>query len=166
MTSFRFRVKASWNPRGLYRDIVIGSNRTLEDLHKAINNAFGLDFDHWWFFGTGQDYWHSPVKYVSPTELEDPDKLDEWLDFFAGRKREKRNAAVVTIKELNLSVRDRLCYVFDYGDDLRFYMIVEEKKEDGRSDMAPVIVKRMGDDIDEYPEDEDEDEDYPSLASR
>jgi len=37
MVSLLFRVKASWSPRDLWRDITIGANRSLADLWEAIN---------------------------------------------------------------------------------------------------------------------------------
>lgn len=157
MTSYRFRVKASWNPREIYRDIIIGSDRMLEDLHRAINTAFGLDSDHLWFFGTDQDYWQSRVKYLCPREFKSPHPWGEWFEFFSGRVSEERhNAAEVPLRDLNLDVRDRLCSLFDYGDEWRFYLILEEKREDDPSDGAPILVKRKGDDIVQYPLNEDE----------
>jgi hypothetical protein len=155
MTSYRFRVKASWNPRGLYRDIVVGSDRTLEDLQRTINTSFGLDFDHLWFFGMGQDYWRSRVKYLCPWEFENPDQMGEWFEFFSGRRFEERhNAAEVALGDLNLSVGDRLCYLFDYGDEWRFYMILEEERDGDPSDKAPIIGRKKGDDVVQYPLDE------------
>lgn len=106
--------------------------RTLEDLHEAINSSFGLDFDHLWFFGIGQEYWNSPIQYRSPWEAENKFPLDDW---FKSRK-ETHNAGEVTLDDLNLAVRDRLCYLF-VGDE--------------PSDKAPVVVKERGDKIVQYP---------------
>lgn len=144
MTSCCFRVKAGWNPRGLWRDIVIGEDRTLEDLHKAINLSFGLDFDHLWFFGGGQDYWDSRVHYQSPWEFEES-ASDDW---FRSRK-ETRNAAKVTLADLDLAAGDRMCYLFDYGDQWRFYMILKEKLDEP-SDKAPDVVRKRGKNVVQY----------------
>ena len=156
MVSLLFRVKASWSPRDLWRDITIGANRSLEDLQEAINVSFGLDFDHLWFMAKGQEYWGSPVKYRSPTEFEHPDPWDDVFEYFTGKVEEKRNAAEVTLGELELAVGDRLCYLFDYGDEWRFYMILRKVNEVDSSDLEPAEVKRRGGDIVQYAYDEDE----------
>jgi len=156
MVSLLFRVKASWSSMDLWRDIVIGANRPLEDLQKAINTSFGLDFDHLWFIAKGQEYWGSPVKYRSPIEFEYPDPWDGLLDQFQGKAKEKFNAASVTLGELNLSVGDRLCYLYDYGDEWSFYMILRKVMGEESSDLEPAEVKRKGSDIVQYIYDEDE----------
>jgi hypothetical protein len=46
MASLLFKVKAIWAPSRLWRDIVVGVNRSLEDLQEAINSSFCLDLDH------------------------------------------------------------------------------------------------------------------------
>jgi len=147
-------VKASWSSRDLWRDIVIGENRSLEDLQKAINASFGLDLDHLWFMAKGQEYWDSPVKYGSPVEFEYPDPWDEVLNYFQGKVEEKFNAALVTLGELNFSVGDRLCYLFDYGEEWRFYMILRKVNVEDSSDLEPAEVKRRGGHVVQYDEDE------------
>lgn len=155
MASYRFRVKADWNPRGLWRDIVIGEERTLEDLHEAIVLSFGLEPDptHLWFFGADQKYWDSRVKYKSPLELESKKGImwDKLLDYFAGRKREKAyNAAETTITHLDLKIGDRLCYLYDYGDEWRFYIILKKKIPQEPPEKKPQVVKGKGEKIHQY----------------
>jgi len=156
MVSLLFRVKASWSPKDLWRDITIGANRSLEDLQEAINVSFGLDFDHLWFMAKGQEYWSSPVKYRSPTEFEHPDPWDDVFEYFTGKVEEKHNAAEVTLGELDLAVGDRLCYLFDYGDEWRFYMILRKVNDMDSSVLEAAEVKRRGGDIVQYTYDEDE----------
>ncbi|KXB02426.1 hypothetical protein AKJ44_00515 [candidate division MSBL1 archaeon SCGC-AAA261F17] len=142
MPALRFRVKSAWNPRGLWRDIVIGENRTLEDLHRGINHGFGLDFDHLWFFARGQKYWGSGARFVHPVELEEA-YYDEW----PGVRGEARDAGETPLSDLNLKVRDRLSYLFDYGGEWRFYMILKGEIEDEPSDKEPEVVKGEGEKI-------------------
>lgn len=156
MVSLLFRVKASWSPRDLWRDITIGANRSLEDLQIAINASFGLDLDHLWFMAKGQEYWGSPVKYMSPTEFEHPDPRDDVFEYFRGKVEEKHNAAMVTLGGLDLAVGDRLCYLYDYGDEWMFYMILRKVNDVDSSDLEPAEVKRGGGDIFQYVYDEDE----------
>lgn len=70
MTAYRFRVKFDPDPTSLWRDIVIGADRTIADFQSAINPAVGLDLDHLWFIGTDEDYWESKIKYQCPQEHE------------------------------------------------------------------------------------------------
>jgi hypothetical protein len=157
MTSLLFRVKASWNPREIWRDIEIGVNRSLVDLQVAINTSFELMSGHLWFFSKDRDYWQSKIKYVCPLELKYPSPLDDYLDMFQPRREERHNAADVTLGELDLSKGDRLYYLYDYGDEWRFYMILKKVMEDGESELEPVVLKGKGE-IFEYMYDEEWDE--------
>ncbi len=156
MASLLIRVKAIWAPSRLWRDIVVGVNRSLEDLQEAINNSFGLDLDHMWFIAKGMRYWDSSVKYLSPCELESYSDRGLALDFFQGRAEEKRNAAMVTLGELNLIVGDNLCYLYDYGDEWRFSIKLMRVNSGESSELEPIEVNRRGDDIYEYILDEDD----------
>ncbi|KXA98889.1 hypothetical protein AKJ41_06275 [candidate division MSBL1 archaeon SCGC-AAA259O05] len=142
MTAYRFRVKADWKPRDLWRDVAIGEDRTLRDLHERINPAFGLDFDHLYFFARGQSYWDSEIRYVRRAEIEDNpyDAIPE-VDI------DLRDANETSLHDLGLEAKDRLCYLFDYGDEWRFYMILKEKLEGEPSDREPEVVKEKGEKI-------------------
>jgi len=144
MASYLFRVKADWDPRNLWRDIVIGGARSLEDLHRAINTSFEIGFEHLWFFGTDKDYWKSHRMYKSPTDFENLPKWMEFWDSLSGISESEVNAAGVSIDELNLKVGDRLCYLFDYADEWRFYLILKKILEDEPSQKEPVTVKGKG----------------------
>lgn len=43
MTAYRFRVKFDPDPTSLWRDIVVGADRTIDELQSTINPAAGLD---------------------------------------------------------------------------------------------------------------------------
>jgi hypothetical protein len=149
MTAYRFRVKLAADPRGLWRDIVIGGDRPLTAFQSTINEAVGLNQEHLWFFGTDEDYWESPVKYQRHEEYEDlpsggPMARDETI----------YNAAETTIADvvarLDLEARARICYLFDYGDEWRFYGILKDINEDESSDKQPEVVKEKGDPVEQY----------------
>ncbi|GAB3328361.1 hypothetical protein GCM10027355_33590 [Haloplanus salinarum] len=146
MTTYCFRVKFEYDPTELWRDIVVGADRTLDEFQTVLNRAVGLDQDHLWFFGTDQDYWQSPVQYKRPEELAQavPTMGDE----------DEYSAAETTvgemIQELRLQERDRICYLFDYGDEWRFYAILKEADNDGPSDSEPEVVNEKGDPVDQY----------------
>ena len=148
MTTYRFGVKYEHDPRSLWRDIVVGADRTLDEFQLVLNSAVGLNQDHLWFFGTDQDYWDSDVQYKRPGGIEQsPDGML--------RGGEEYDAGETTVgqmvRQLDLDERDRICYLFDYGDEWRFYAILKEINEDGASDTEPEVVKEKGEPVEQYP---------------
>jgi hypothetical protein len=107
-----------------------------------------LNQDHLWFFGTDQDYWDSDVQYKRPGEIEQSP---------GGMRRggEVYDAGETTLgqmaRQLDLDERDRICYLFDYGDEWRFYAILKEIDEDTPSDRGPAVVKEKGEPVEQYP---------------
>jgi hypothetical protein len=154
MTTYRFRVKFEYDPTSLWRDIVVGADRTLAEFQAALNRAVGLDQDHLWFIGTDQDYWDSAVKFQRREEFEDMPSGGP-----LARDEEVYNANETTIDEmaaqLNLDERDRICYLFDYGDEWRFYAILKEIDANESSDKEPEVVNEKGEPVVQYPVDEE-----------
>jgi hypothetical protein len=147
MTTYRFRVKYEYDPTSLWRDIVIGADRTLDEFQTVLNHAVGLDQDHLWFFGTDQDYWDSDIQYLRPEEF--AQSASESM-----RGGEEYDAGETTIsqmvRQLDLKERDRICYLFDYGDEWRFYAILKELNTDEPSDRTPEVVKAKGEPVEQY----------------
>jgi len=102
MTAYRFRVKFDRDPTSLWRDVVVGADRTVAEFQTAINAAVGLDQDHLWFVGTDEDYWNSDVVYQCPREYEERTGASP----LSGPKRIE-NAGAVTIGELTRQLRAR-----------------------------------------------------------
>ena len=46
MAAYRFRVKLEWNPTSVWRDIVVGEDRTLTEFQAIINESMGLNQAH------------------------------------------------------------------------------------------------------------------------
>ncbi len=154
MTAYRFRVKLEWDPTSLWRDIVVGEDRTLAEFQAVINDSMGLNQAHLWFFGTDRDYWRSNVKYQRPEEYEDlpsggPMRWDEAV-YNAGE-----TTIADLVSQLDLEVGDRICYLFDYGDEWQFYGILKERREDEASDRMLEVVKEKGEPVVQYPIDGD-----------
>ena len=149
MTAYRFRVKFDSDPTSLWRDIVIGADRTIAEFQSVINPAVGLDQGHLWFVGNDEDYWDSAVKYQCPQEYEGSLGGDPIL-----RTERIEDAAKTTIgemtRQLGLEQYDRICYLYDYGDEWRFYAILKEVLSEELSDREPDVVKAKGDSIDQY----------------
>ena len=53
-------------------------------------------------------------------------------------------------RQLDLDERDRICYLFDYGDEWRFYAILKEINENESSDKASEVMKEKGDPVEQY----------------
>lgn len=168
MTAYRFRFKYDPDPRSLWRDVLVGEDRTVTELQAVINSAFGLDRGHLWFVGTDEDYWDSDVKYVSSWEYEDSDDDAAFVEVedllveagifpagaSTGAREEIHDAGETTVGELvrglELAQYDRICYLFDYGDEWRFYGILKEVLDDGPGDREPEVVGEKGDPVDQY----------------
>nr|WP_245778596.1 plasmid pRiA4b ORF-3 family protein [Halomicrobium zhouii] len=67
---------------------------------------------------------------------------------------QSENAGPVTIgeltRQLGLEQYDRISYLYDYGDEWRFYGILKEILSDEPNDAEPTVVKAKGDSIDQY----------------
>lgn len=163
MTAYRFRVKFDPDPTSLWRDVLVGADRTIDEFQSTINPAVGLDQGHLWFVGSGEDYWNSDVKYLSSIEYEDLPDLGQ------SRPDERTyNAGETTIAEmverLDLERSDRICYLFDYGDEWRFYAILKEVVADASSDRKPQVVEEKGDPVEQYAPPPSEDTGPPEAS--
>lgn len=149
MTAYRFRVKFDPDPTSLWRDIVVGAERTIAEFQSVLNPAVGLDRGHLWFVGNDEGYWDSDVKYQCPQEYEESLGADPVL-----RTERLEDAGETTIgemtRQLGLEQYDRICYLYDYGDEWRFYAILKEVRSDEPSDKEPEVVKENGDSVDQY----------------
>jgi hypothetical protein len=147
MTTYRFRFKYDPEPTELWRDVVVGADRTIDELQTVLNDAVGLDHEHLWFIGADETYWDSPIQYKRPTEIE------ESIGGSIGTSTEY-DASETTIEEmadqLDLEVGDRICYLYDYGEEWRFYGIVKSIDEDEAGDINPQIVNETGTPVDQY----------------
>ena len=151
MTTYCFRVKFDPEPTSLWRDTVVGSDTTVDEFQSTVNTAFGLDDDHLWFFGEGEDYWNSTVKYQRPEEYED---LPSGEGGMLNSEEETFNAGEETVGDmvgrLELGRGDRFCYLYDYGDEWRFYAILKERLDDEPDAEEPEVVGGKGDEVDQY----------------
>ena len=148
MVTYRFRVKFEYDPTSLWRDIVVGGERTLDEFQSVLNRSMGLDRDHLWFFGTDQEYWNSDVQYRRPEgiEISPAGPLGGAREYDAGETTIDEMAAM-----LGLAERDRICYLYDYGDEWRFYGILKEIDEEAPGDTEPSVVKEKGEPVEQYP---------------
>ena len=149
MTAYRFRMKYDPDPTSHWRDVVVGADRTVDEFQATINRAFGLDQDHLWFVGNDEDYWDSDVK-IERTEAYESDLGGGLLGFDEERYDASETTLGELIDRLSLEERDRICYLFDYGDEWRFYGILKEISEDDPDDLEPTIGRAKGEPFDQY----------------
>jgi len=54
------------------------------------------------------------------------------------------------VRQLDLDERDRICYLFDYCDEWRFYAILKEIDEEGSRSSEPDVVNDKGEPVEQY----------------
>jgi hypothetical protein len=128
------------DPTARWRDIVTGSYRTLQEFQTTINDAFGLDQGHLWFFGEGERYWNNSIRYER-SDGSDGRVFDESLGMDDVIRNPGETSMAAMAEQLQLEERDRICYLYDYGDEWRFYGILKEVTEEVPDDRAPAVVK-------------------------
>lgn len=111
--------------KDLWRRIEMSAKHTLLDLHYVIQNAYNFDDDHLYsFFMDGKAWSHE--KFTSPNDDEGP-YVDE-----------------VLIGELGLSVGQGILYLFDYGDEWKFWVELEGIRSEGAKPRRPKVIEKQG----------------------
>ena len=127
---------------GCYRHIQISQNATLYQLHVAILEAFEFMDDHAHAFFMDNKTWSQYDAYYSM-------KMDGHERLTKSRKLEK----------LNLKKGSQFKYVFDFGEEWRFQCkVLRELEEDTKT---PLVIREVGESLEQYPEYEDEEELLP-----
>ncbi|MHB8127192.1 MAG: IS1096 element passenger TnpR family protein [Desulfitobacteriaceae bacterium] len=115
-----------------WRRIVLSGKHTLEDMHMIIQEAFEFNNDHLYsFFMDGKAWSHNSFKC---TYVDQGPYVTEAI-----------------IGELGLESGDEILYLFDYGDQWEFKVLLEHKDEGGSRVLKPVITARHGESPEQYP---------------
>lgn len=154
MLVYTFKVALFYNKR-IYRTVEILENQSLNDLHESIFEAFERYDEHLYsFFLTRKATRSTTIIYDSP-EYTHPMNMEDYGGF--GFKK-RYNAQKTKIRKLNLAEKDKLYYLFDFGDDWWHELTVLKVREGGSSKKKyPRIVKVVGESPDQYPDYEDYD---------
>lgn len=116
--------KVSLN-KSIWRRIELSSDHTLLDLHNSIQHAYSFEDDHLYsFFMDGKR--PSDEVFTSPYDDDGP------------------HVDVVRIGELELTVGQKILYLFDYGDMWRFLVELEEIRTEGIKPDNPMIIESKG----------------------
>ena len=123
----RFQVKLAWR-KAVWRRIELTGDQTLDDLHEAIQRAFGWDNDHLYAFFLSGRAWDRQTEYESPFgEI-------------------GRNAAHYRLEQLPIAPGQQFLYLFDFGDELRHLVKLEAVIPGGAEQGVryPQITERQG----------------------
>jgi hypothetical protein len=120
----------------VWRRIAISGNQELEELSDAILNAFDFDDDHLYQF-TYKNRKGISVEVYAPYFDEDPSTTE------------------VRIGEIGLNPGDALFYLYDFGDQWEFTLILEKIDKKNKKIAAPVILESYGESPEQYKCDDD-----------
>lgn len=119
------------------RDIVIGYNDTLEDLHNAITNAFGFYGTEMASFFLTDDKWNQG---------------DEISLFDMSESNDSMSMQTFKIKDVLTEDNDKLIYVYDFLAMWSFYVELISIEEDENLIELPSLLLSLGVVPDEAPE--------------
>ena len=113
MEVYTFKVALDSDKR-TYRVIEIRGNQTMDAFHEIIFNAFDRDDEHLYSFYLTR----KPIKSVNRrydfAEYTDSEAAEDGNSLFGGPAT--HDASSTNIEELNLKIKDKLYYLFDFGD--------------------------------------------------
>jgi hypothetical protein len=149
--------------KSIWRKIALPANKTLDDLHEFIYDAFDRDDEHLYSF-----YFPPPGAKFNYRKIRDyleythPYALDG--DFC---ESEAEDAARAKLSSLGLKPKQKFYYLFDFGDEWWHEISVEEiDAARVKGQKYPGIVEKKGKSPPQYPdcdeeeyEEDEEDED-------
>jgi hypothetical protein len=131
--TYTFKVTYLRDP-DVWRVIEMRANQTLNHLHHAIQDAVDFDADHLYSFYMSNKAWDETTEYSSPYT-------------------EGLSAGGVKIRDLNLRMKQRFLYLFDYGDEHRFEIqLIGVDPQAPKEEDYPRIVESHGEDPLQYGE--------------
>jgi len=118
------------------RTISISSDALLDDLCCYILNCFGFDYDHMYMV-TLKDRLGSKIQYNGCPDMS-----------YANSPRTDE----ITLGELPLSIGSRMEYLYDFGDNWQFEIILESitPKPHGLQNIEPKLLKSKGQSPEQY----------------
>lgn len=125
-----YTFKVSLNKK-TWRRGVLTAQHTLEDLHLIIQEAFELNDDHLYCFFMDGKAW-SRNSYNCPDDDRGPYVTE------------------ARIGELGLDPGQEILYLFDYGDELKFKVLLENRELGGPRMLKPAVTARQGESPQQY----------------
>ncbi|MHB2151107.1 IS1096 element passenger TnpR family protein [Calditrichota bacterium LG25] len=147
---YLFKVALEYNKR-IYRNIEILDTQTLDDFHEIIFCAFDRYDEHLYSFYLTKKQTKSLSARFNAPEYADPVGLKGGNAFYLMKRKEKYNAAKTKIMDLGLEVKDKMYYLFDFGDEWWHEITLLSIIETNRTQGLPRIVKKVGESPPQYP---------------
>lgn len=151
---FIFKV-ALMRQKSIWRKIALEGNDSLDDLHEMIHTAFDRYDEHLYsfYFPVKQSksirvIVRNSVEYTSPNTLE-----------FGGDDGQG-NAAKATLSSLRLKPKQKMYYLFDFGDEWWHEITVEAVDAPREKGKYPRIVASKGESPAQYPNYDEDEDDY------
>ena len=143
----------------IWRRIAIRSGQTLHDLHEAIFKAFERFEEHLYSFYLSNATTSQYRKRFEGAEYTHPYNLEEMGGPTADR--DVFDASQTHIADLKLKPKQKITYLFDFGDSWWHDILVEQVEQPAEKGPYPRILERHGDSPPQYPPfDEEEDADF------
>ncbi|MBT4484873.1 MAG: plasmid pRiA4b ORF-3 family protein, partial [Candidatus Latescibacteria bacterium] len=122
MKVYLFKVKLYHNKR-IWRTIAIKENQTLADFHDVIFEAFDRYDAHLYSFyltdgSKRRDRFRNCPEFTDPINIQEKRKM--------GFGRIPENAEKTAVRDLNLSIKDKFEYLFDFGDNWLHEIVLEK----------------------------------------
>ena len=136
-TSYTFRVNHRALPK-VWRDIELAEDQTLEDLHLAIQQAYGWYDDHLYSYFMNGEAWDKSSEIGSP-----------WSESILHTHQ-------VQIDQLDLNEGQTFLYFFDYGDSHEFDVTIKQIDPNAKKGDYPRLVAQQGEAAPQYPDHEEQ----------
>ena len=137
--------------KSVYRKIAIRGDQTLYDLHNAIFYAFDREEEHLYSFFFPDKPTKSKRAITKSLEYTVTGIADELFD-----SKEQNEVSEATIQSLNLRLKQKFYYLFDWGDEWWHELTFEGVKDIRTKDLPAVIVTR-GESPPQYPDYDEQD---------
>jgi hypothetical protein len=150
---FTFKV-ALLGVKGIYRIIDIRGDQTLDRLHKCIFQAFDRYDEHLYSFYITRKATSSIRAIYNAPEFAHPMHAGDKDALFSFEKA-IGDAAKTKIGDIGLGEKEKMYYLFDFGDDWWHEITCAAIAGPRPGAKYPVIIKKVGDSPDQYPEAEE-----------
>ncbi len=128
--SFILKISVS---KKIWCKIELSGRHTLLDLHNVIQDSFDFDDDHLYAFFMDGKPW-SRECYNAPLDVTGP-YVNE-----------------VIVGDLELYEGKKFLYIFDYGDQWEFEILVEKISDKDTELLYPTMIQKKGESPEQYPE--------------
>jgi len=156
MEIYTFKVALDFDKR-TYRVIEICGNQTLDTFHETIFDAFDRDEEHLYSF------------YLTRKPIKSINRRHDFTEYTSSEAAEDgyadsqmHDAYSTNIEQLNLRLKDKLYYLFDFGDSWwhEITLLSVNDLNITANKNYPKIIKKVGKSPVQYDFDEDDESEY------